>query len=100
LRGGLSPFLALKKQAEKKRLKKKQADVLHTPTWRGPASNSELPRETRTLARLQWLMPIILATQEVEIRRTLVRSQPRQIVRETLSQEKPSQKGLVEWLKV
>jgi hypothetical protein len=29
-----------------------------------------------------------------------VRSQPRQIVRETLSQKHPSQKGLAEWLKV
>jgi hypothetical protein len=32
-------------------------------------------------------MPIILATQEAEIRRIMVRSQPRQIVCETLSQK-------------
>jgi hypothetical protein len=32
-------------------------------------------------------MPVILATQEVEIRRTVVQSQPRQIVPETLSQK-------------
>jgi hypothetical protein len=32
-----------------------------------------------------WLTPVILATQEAEIRRIMVRSQPRQIVHETLS---------------
>jgi hypothetical protein len=32
-----------------------------------------------------WLTPVILATQEAEIRRITVRSQPRQIVHETLS---------------
>jgi hypothetical protein len=31
------------------------------------------------------LMPIILATQEAEIRRIMVQSQPRQIILETLS---------------
>jgi hypothetical protein len=46
-------------------------------------------------------MPVILATQEAEIRSFTVGSQPRQIVRETLSQKKPiTKKGLVEWLKV
>jgi hypothetical protein len=54
-----------------------------------------------TSAGGQWLMPVIIATQEAEIRRILVRSQPRQIVHNTLSQKKPSQKkGLVKWLKV
>jgi hypothetical protein len=44
-------------------------------------------------------MPVILATQEAEIRRMAV--QPRQIVHETLSQKTLSQKiGLVEWFKV
>jgi hypothetical protein len=47
-----------------------------------------------------WLTPIILATQEAEIRRIEVGSQPRQIGRETLSQKYPSQKKLVEGLKV
>jgi hypothetical protein len=47
-----------------------------------------------------WLTPVILATQEAEIRRITVRSQPGQIVQETLSQKHPSPKGLVEWLKV
>jgi hypothetical protein len=37
-------------------------------------------------------MPVILATQEAEIRRIEVRSQPKQIVRETLSQKCPTQK--------
>jgi hypothetical protein len=39
-------------------------------------------------------MPVILATQEAEIRRIAVQSQPGQIVQETLSQKKPfTQKG-------
>jgi hypothetical protein len=47
-------------------------------------------------------MPIILATQEAEIRRIVVQSQPGHIVCKTLSQKNPSQKknGLVEWLKL
>jgi hypothetical protein len=47
--------------------------------------------------------PVILATQKAEIRRITVRSQPRQIVHETLSQKKKKthhKKGLMEWLKV
>jgi hypothetical protein len=38
-------------------------------------------------------MPVILATQETEIRRIKVQSQPRQIVLETLSRKYPTQKG-------
>jgi hypothetical protein len=45
-------------------------------------------------------LPVIVATQEAEIRRVMVRSQPRQIVWETLSWKYQTQKGLVEWLKV
>jgi hypothetical protein len=45
-------------------------------------------------------MTIILASQEAEIRRLTVQSEPKQIVCETLSQKNPSRKGLVQWLKV
>jgi hypothetical protein len=37
-------------------------------------------------------MPVILATQETEIRRIETQSQPRQIVHKTLSPKYPSQK--------
>jgi hypothetical protein len=38
-------------------------------------------------ARCQWLTPVILATQEAEIRRIPIRSQHREIVHKTLSQK-------------
>jgi hypothetical protein len=44
------------------------------------------------LVRRWWFMPIILATQEAEIRKKAVQSQPGQIVCKTLSQKKKSQK--------
>jgi hypothetical protein len=43
----------------------------------------------------QWLTPAILATQEAEIRRIMVRNQPRQIVCETLSQKYLTQKTVL-----
>jgi hypothetical protein len=43
-------------------------------------------------AGCRWLTPVIPATQEAEIRKTEIQSQPRQIVHETLSQKNPSQK--------
>jgi hypothetical protein len=39
-----------------------------------------------------WLTPVILATEEAEIRRIAVWNQPKQIVQETQSQKNPSQK--------
>jgi hypothetical protein len=48
-----------------------------------------------TKVRQVWLLtPVILATQEAEIRRIMVRSQSRQVVHETLGRKYPSQKGL------
>jgi hypothetical protein len=47
----------------------------------------------QALARCWWLMPVILVTQEAEIRRIVVQSQPGQIVvHETLSQKKKNHK--------
>jgi hypothetical protein len=46
------------------------------------------------------LTPVILDTQEAEIRRIEVQSQPGQIIPETLSRKTFHKKGLVEWLKV
>jgi hypothetical protein len=40
----------------------------------------------------RWFMLVILASQETEIRRIEVQSQPRKILCETLSQKNPSQK--------
>jgi hypothetical protein len=48
----------------------------------------------------QWLTPVILPTQEAKIRRIVVRSQPGQIVHETLSRKPFTKIGLMEWLKV
>jgi hypothetical protein len=51
-------------------------------------------------ARHQQLIPVILATQEADIRRITVGSQPRQIDCENLFQKTYLIKGLVQWLKV
>jgi hypothetical protein len=47
------------------------------------------PNFKRASAGCWWLMPVIPATQEVEIRRIEAWSQPEQIVQETLFQKKP-----------
>jgi hypothetical protein len=44
-----------------------------------------MPNEEGNQGGAQWLMNVIPATQEAEIRRIVVQSQPRQIVPETLS---------------
>jgi hypothetical protein len=48
--------------------------------------------KTPSQAMCWWLMPVILASQEAEIKRIKVRGQPRQIVCETLSRRNPTQK--------
>jgi hypothetical protein len=45
-------------------------------------------------------MPAILATQEAEIRRIAVQSQPGQILHETYLKKTHHKKGLMEWLKM
>jgi hypothetical protein len=47
-------------------------------------------------AEHQWLMSVILATQETGIRKIMVRGQPGQIVCETLSQKYRTQEKLTE----
>jgi hypothetical protein len=51
-----------------------------------------LPSQNDMSAEHWWLVPIILPTQEAEIRRIMVLSQPGQIVWETLPWKSPSQK--------
>jgi hypothetical protein len=58
--------------------------------------STELPKVDKSRSRIraghQWLMPVILATQDAEIRRITFQIQPGQIVHKTLSQKNPSQK--------
>jgi hypothetical protein len=46
------------------------------------------------------LTPVILATQEAEIRRIMIQSQPGQIVHRPLLKKTYHEEGLVEWFKV
>jgi hypothetical protein len=58
------------------------------------------PLNNKFEAGHQWFTPVILATQEVEIRRIEVESQPGQIVCETLSRKYPTPKrtgGILKW---
>jgi hypothetical protein len=72
--------------------------------WAFRISSHSFPEKVYKLAG--WFIPIILATQEAEIRRISVQSQPGQTVCKILSQRNPSQKkvvgigGLADWLKV
>jgi hypothetical protein len=57
--------------------------------------------ETLKSARSRWLTPVILATQEAEIRRIVIEAKPGKIVHKTVTRKKKiHRKGLVEWLKV
>jgi hypothetical protein len=60
---------------------------------------SFMRRVTTNIRRHQWLTLVILATQEAEIRRIEVQSQPKQIVRPYLKNTH-HKKGLVKWLRV
>jgi hypothetical protein len=50
-----------------------------------PGKKQDPTSKITKAARHQWLIPVILATQEAEIRRIKVGGQPRQIVCKTLS---------------
>jgi hypothetical protein len=71
----------------------------HSTTWEMPAYLFFL-RIWHFLARCQWLTPVILVTQEAEIRRISVWSHPGQIVPRDPVLKKPSQKRAGGWLKV
>jgi hypothetical protein len=58
-------------------------------TWLGSQSRKHTLGQNE--ARHWWLTPVILATQEAEIRRIRIQSQPRQIVCKTLSRKCTSQ---------
>jgi hypothetical protein len=54
--------------------------------WGGNKISGEGRQKLEGAGR-RWLTPVILAIQEAEIRRVTVRSQPGQIIRETLAQK-------------
>jgi hypothetical protein len=65
--------------------------------WKRNSKDLKLLRRTNHIFQIKklvkekwWLTPVIL--QEAKIRMTVVQSQPRETVHETLSQKNPSQK--------
>jgi hypothetical protein len=62
----------------------------------GPCKMRDPIQKITKAARCWCLVPVILPTQEAEIRRITFRSQPRQIVLKTLSQKYPTQNRLME----
>jgi hypothetical protein len=69
--------------------KKRNSHIYILEACERSAKNQNKKKST---ARRQWLPPIILATQQAEIRRIMVQSQPGQIAHETLPRKNPSQK--------
>jgi hypothetical protein len=76
--------------------------VEHLPRMRPSSSPTTTKKQKVSFnAGYQRLTLVILATREVEITRTAIPSQPRQIVYKTLSRKKTHhKKGLVEWFKM
>jgi hypothetical protein len=58
--------------------------VEHLPSKQEDMISNPSAEKKFFLVRCWWLSPIILATQEAEIRKIKVQSQPRQIVLETI----------------
>jgi hypothetical protein len=76
------------------------AHISHPRYWEAQAGGLQPQSKMWDSARCWWLMPIILATQEAEIRRIMIWSQHRWTLCEILSQKTHLIKGLVEWLKM
>jgi hypothetical protein len=80
-----------------KKTQKSKPGMVHTcnPSYLGGRGRRIM---NLILACSCWLAPVILATQEAEMKRMVIQCQPKQIVHKTLSQKHPTQKGLVEWI--
>jgi hypothetical protein len=68
---------------------------------KGDTLSSDSGTAKKIEAGCQWLVPVVLAAQEAEIRRITVQSQTwENSSGDTISEKKHHKKGLVEWLKV